>query len=149
MKKFIFSSILLLSLLNANSQQLPLSQEIAATIMNNWKDSFSLDNKPAKWTYDMGVVLQGIEGVWLATGEGRYFNYIQQQVDYFVKEDGSIKTYKSTDFNLDNINNGKLLLILYQVTQKEKYLKAAQILFQQFLLRLQKTDQHKISEFHF
>ena len=131
MMKLIFSSIFLLSLLNAKSQQLPLSQEMAANIMNNWKDSFSLDNKPAKWTYDMGVFLQGIEGVWLATGDARYFNYIQQQVDYFVKEDGSIKTYKSTDFNLDNINNGKLLLMLYQVTQKEKYLKAAQILYQQ------------------
>ncbi len=131
MNKFIFSSFLLLSLLNAKSQQMPLSQEMAATIMNNWKDSFSLDNKPAKWTYDMGVLLQGIEGVWLATGDARFFNYIQKQVDYFVKEDGSIKTYKSTDFNLDNINNGKLLLMLYQVTQKEKYLKAAQILYQQ------------------
>ena len=37
-------------------------QMMAETVMNTWKDSFSLDGKPAKWTYDMGVILKGFEG---------------------------------------------------------------------------------------
>ena len=113
----------------------PLSQRIAATIMNTWKDSFSIDGKPAKWTYDMGVALKGVEGVWLSTGRAEYYNYIQQQVDYYLREDGSIKTYKQEDFNLDNINNGKLLLMLYRVTLKEKYIKGAKTLRQQLQLQ--------------
>lgn len=113
------------------TQTKPLSQQIAATIMQKWKDSFSLDNKPAKWTYDMGVVLKGIEGVWLNTGDANYYNYIQSQIDYFISSDGTIKTYKLDDFNIDNINNGKLLLSVYRVTLKEKYLKAATLLKQQ------------------
>lgn len=109
------------------------SEKIAATIMHIWKDSFSLDGKPAKWTYDMGVILKGMEGLWLNTGDPKYFNYIQKQMDFFVKDDGSIKTYKPDEYNIDHINNGKLLLTLYRVTLKDKYLKAAKLLRQQLL----------------
>jgi unsaturated rhamnogalacturonyl hydrolase len=116
---------------SAIAQQTPLSQQVAATVMNTWKDSFALDGKPAKWTYDMGVILKGFEGVWQNTGDAKYFNYIQKQMDFFVSNDGSIKTYKQDEYNIDNINNGKLLLLLYRVTQKEKYLKAAQLLREQ------------------
>jgi unsaturated rhamnogalacturonyl hydrolase len=104
---------------------------MAETVMNTWKDSFALDGKPAKWTYDMGVILKGFEGLWLNTGDVKYFNYIQQQMDFFVKENGTIKTYKPDEYNIDHINNGKLLLTLYRVTLKEKYLKAAKLLREQ------------------
>lgn len=107
------------------------NREIASTIMNTWKDSFALDGKPAKWTYDMGVILKGFEGLWMSTGDVKYFNYIQKQIDFFVNDDGSVKTYKPDEFNIDHINNGKLLLLLYRVTQKQKYLKAAQSLREQ------------------
>ncbi|MEO6611921.1 MAG: glycoside hydrolase family 88 protein [Chitinophagaceae bacterium] len=104
---------------------------MAETVMKTWKDSFSLDGKPAKWTYDMGVILKGFEGLWLNTGNVTYFNYIQQQMDVFVQNDGTIRTYKQDEFNIDNVNNGKLLLLLYRVTLKEKYLKAATLLREQ------------------
>src|SRR5678815_796558 len=71
-----------------------LSQQMAATTMNTWKDSFSFDNKPVKWTYDQGVILKGIEGAWNNTGDGKYFKYIQQSMDFFVDKDGHVKTYK-------------------------------------------------------
>ncbi|MEO7925073.1 MAG: glycoside hydrolase family 88 protein [Chitinophagaceae bacterium] len=119
--------------LAANAQQKPLSEQMAGTVMNTWKDSFSLDGKSAKWAYDMGVILKGFEGIWLNTGDVTYYNYIQQQMDFFVKDDGSIKTYKPDEYNIDHINNGKLLLLLYRVTLKEKYLKAAKLLRQQLL----------------
>ncbi|MEP6700106.1 MAG: glycoside hydrolase family 88 protein, partial [Bacteroidota bacterium] len=51
--------------------------------------------------------------------------------DFFVSEDGTIKTYKQDEYNIDNVNNGKLLLLLYRVTLKEKYLKAANLLREQ------------------
>lgn len=104
---------------------------LAETVMNTWKDSFALDGKPAKWTYDMGVILKGFEGLWLNTGDVKYYNYIQQQMDVFVQNDGSIKTYKPDEYNIDHVNNGKLLLLLYRVTLKDKYLKAANLLREQ------------------
>src|SRR6476620_1220056 len=103
----------------------PWSQQLTATAMTLWKDSFSMRaGVPARWSYDQGVILKGIEGVWNATGDGEYFNYIQTSMDYFVSDDGTIKGYKAEDYNLDNVNNGKLILLLYRVTGKEKYKKA-------------------------
>jgi unsaturated rhamnogalacturonyl hydrolase len=76
----------------------------------------------------MGVVLKGFEGIWMNTGEISYFNSIQKKIDYFVKDDGSIKNYELDEYNLDHVNNGKLVLLLYRVLGKEKYKKAADLL---------------------
>lgn len=108
------------------------SQQLAATAMNIWKDSFSLrPGQPARWSYDQGVILKGIEGIWNATGDGDYFRYIQRQMDFYVQEDGSIKGYRPDEYNIDHINNGKLILLLYRVTGNDKYKKAAGLLRQQ------------------
>jgi unsaturated rhamnogalacturonyl hydrolase len=111
--------------------QTNLGAQMALTAMGMWKDSFSVDTKPAKWTYDEGVVLKGIEGIWNNTGDGKYFQYIQHAVDFYVDQGGNIKTYKQDEFNIDNINNGRLLLLLYKVTNDEKYWKAAKHLREQ------------------
>lgn len=117
--------------LQGKAQEKPLSEQMIATCMTIWKDSFSLGNKPARWSYDMGVILKGCERVWQNTGDVRYFNYIQHLMDFYVQEDGSIKDYKPDEYNIDHINNGKLVLLLYRVLGKEKYLKAAKMLREQ------------------
>ncbi len=104
-------------------------EKMSAVAMQLWPDSFSV--KPggkARWAYDQGVILKGIEGAWKLTGDATYINYIQHSMDYYIQEDGSILDYKGTDFNLDHLNNGKLLLTLFQITGKEKYKKAIQLL---------------------
>lgn len=128
MKKNITILLLLFSL-NGHAQ--PLSQQVAKTVMTIWKDSFSLDGKSAKWAYDMGVILKGFEGIWQNTGDVQYYNYLQKQMDFFVNDDGTIRTYRPDEYNIDHVNNGKLLLTLYRVTLKEKYLKAAKLLREQ------------------
>ncbi len=105
------------------------AQKLATTAMNVWPDSFSVKpGGPAKWSYDQGVILKGIEGIWNSTGDGKWFSYIQKAMDYFIREDGSIKGYKPDEYNIDHINNGKLVLLLYRVTGKDKYRKAADLL---------------------
>lgn len=117
------------------------SEKLAETAMSIWPDSFMMEgDKSPKWRYDQGVILKGIESIWKATGDGKWFNYIQQSMDFYVQNDGSIKGYKPGDYNIDNINNGKLLLLIYQVTGKEKYKKAAD------LLRNQLKTQPRTSE---
>src|SRR4051812_24801603 len=84
-------------------------EKMAKTMMTVWKDSTAsgdIDTKPLKWTYDQGVVLTGIEGLWYRTGDARYFTYIQHSMDVFVTKDGGINTYKLEDYNIDNINCG-------------------------------------------
>ena len=45
-----------------------------------------------------------------------------------VNEDGSIKTYKLKDYNLDRVNSGKFLFRIYDKTQNPKYKKALDLL---------------------
>jgi len=105
---------------------------MAATAMTQWQNSWSTDPaRPERWSYEQGVLLKGIESVWLNTGDGKYFNFIQRSIDRFVNDDGTIKTYRLDEYNIDNINEGKLLLTLYRVTEKEKYKKAADLLREQ------------------
>lgn len=116
---------LALPAIESKAQQKPLSAQMAQTAMNIWPDSFSA--KPgnrARWSYDQGVILKGVEAVWNATGDGKWFTYIQHSMDYYVREDGSIYDYRPDEYNIDHVNNGKLLLLLYRVTGKEKYKKA-------------------------
>lgn len=125
----IFAIICLFVVLSAPAQKAKWSEELAATVMKLWPDSFVLEgDKTAKWRYDQGVILKGMEGIWNATGDGSWFNYIQKSMDFYVGEDGSIKGYRPDEFNIDHINNGKLILLLYRVTGKEKYKKAADLL---------------------
>lgn len=109
----------------------PVSERMASTVMTVWKDSVSSDPSRERWGYEQGVLLKGVEAVWLNTGDGRYFNYIQRLTDKFIADDGTIKTYKQEDYNLDNVLSGRNLLTLYRVTGQEKYRKAAALLREQ------------------
>ncbi|MBC8082781.1 MAG: glycoside hydrolase family 88 protein [Hymenobacter sp.] len=92
--------------------------------------------KTARWDYEQGLMLKALERVWERTGDARYFIYLQKDVDQFVQKDGTIRTYKLEDYNLDNLTTGHALLLLSQVSlgspaAQEKYVKAAQLLRKQ------------------
>lgn len=128
----LFVSLLTAQVTLIHAQPKSLSERLADTAMARWKDSWELDRtKSEKWSYDQGVLMKGIEGVWYNSAEGDYFRFIQRSIDRFVNEDGSIKTYKLDEYNIDNVLNGRVLLMLYKVTEKDKYRKAAELLRQQ------------------
>lgn len=135
MKKLLIISFLIATAFSAAAQ--PCSQQkwsvrMSQTAMNLWPDSFKMKPGIARWSYDQGVILKGIEGVWKLYGEGKYFNYIQHSMDFYVQEDGSIKDYKRDEFNIDHTNNGRVVMMLYNVTGKEKYKKAIDNIRSQF-----------------
>ena len=133
MLRVILISLMAVIGINSMQAQPPsASERMAATAMTQWQNSWSTDPaRPERWSYEQGVLLKGIESVWLNTGDGKYFNFIQRSIDRFVNDDGTIKTYRLDEYNIDNINEGKLLLTLYRVTEKEKYKKAADLLREQ------------------
>ena len=132
MNKFSIALLVLVLYIGANTygQEKRYSELMSETAVKLWTDSFNLGNPgtPVKWSYDLGVILKGIEAVWKSTGDVRWFEYVQRQMDYYVREDGTIKAYKRADYNIDFVNNGKLLLLLYQVTGDTKYYKASALL---------------------
>jgi len=121
-----------------SSEVTTMSEKLAATAIRIWPDSFAVKPAPsarARWSYDQGVILKGIEELWYATGDPQYFQYIQHSMDYYVKDDGTVYDYKPDEFNIDHLNNGKVLLTLYQVTGKEKYKKALDQMYKQWQLQ--------------
>lgn len=108
-------------------QSLTLAERMAKTSMSLWAVT-----GPAKdrFQYELGVFLRGIELVWEATDDKKYFEYIKFKVDRFVANNGTIN-YNFTEFTLDNILTGRLVLSLYERTKDNKYKKAAQILREQ------------------
>src|SRR5678809_683327 len=111
--------IIALCCITATSKAQPnisYAQEMARTVMTLWKDSLA-----HIWTYDQGVVYGGFEALWRNTGNADYFNYIKKNIDYYVTDDGNIKTYDKDSYNLDMVKNGNALLLLYNVTEEEKY----------------------------
>jgi unsaturated rhamnogalacturonyl hydrolase len=128
--KILFPCIIVFCALNLQGQR--WSEKMANTVMTIWKDSLDIvPGEPVKWRYDQGVILKGIEGLWLRTGDKKYFDYIQRCMDFFVGSDGTIRTYKQADYNLDNVLPGRNLLTLFNVTGKQQYYKAALSLRQQ------------------
>ena len=85
MKKtlLIFLSVVVTTF-SASAQATSYAADMAKTVMTIWKDSLSSGGRPARWTYDQAVFLKGIEGLWKATGDPKYFNYIQKSMDFFV-----------------------------------------------------------------
>lgn len=80
------------------------------------------------WAYEFGLTLDGIAEVWKQTGERKYFDYVKECMDTFVNEDGTIRGYSVDEYNIDHLNNGKILLTIYQETHEEKYKKALALL---------------------
>jgi unsaturated rhamnogalacturonyl hydrolase len=73
-------------------------------------------------------VLKGIEQVWLRTGDQSCFDTIKHNIDAYVEADGSIRTYRIDEYNVDQINTGKLLFGLWRETGDPRYQKAAALL---------------------
>lgn len=125
MKKLIIIGLVCVGL--KTSAHADYSAKLAKTAMTLWADTSAISSNhlPQKWSYDMGVVLKGIEGLWLKTADKQYFDYMQKCIDFFVDDKGVIRTYKKEDYNIDNVLCGRILLTLFKVTGKDKYYKAA------------------------
>jgi unsaturated rhamnogalacturonyl hydrolase len=93
-----------------------------------------------RWHYEPGVALLGIKQVWLKTNEQKYVDFIKRNVDEFVGSKGDVRTYRLEEYNLDQINEGKLLFLLYTATGDERYKQAA------YLLRKQLQTHPRTSE---
>ena len=114
-------------------EYLSWSTRMADSELARHRDSliYGGSNPDAKWTYTTGLFLKALSDLDAATGKAKYEAYIKKVIDSFVAEDGSIKTYKISDFNLDKINSGRILLTLYAQSGEEKYRKAADLLYEQ------------------
>lgn len=84
-----------------------------------------------KWNYTQG--LMGLAFIRLSevTGNEKYFNYAKGFADSLVDENGNIYKYKKENYNLDQINPGKMFFPLFARTKDPRYEKVIQTLKEQ------------------
>lgn len=83
------------------------------------------------WNYIDGCMILAMIETWKITGEKKYLDFAEAYIDHRVQEDGTIKGYNPEDYNIDNVNAGKTLFLLYDITGKEKYRKAIDVIYGQ------------------
>jgi unsaturated rhamnogalacturonyl hydrolase len=136
MRSWLFSLFIMLTCLSPqqlDSQKSTFSQKIVDSFIRNNPDTIRYAGVPrsARWDYERGVVLQGVYQVYLSTGNAAYLQYLKKQLDIYIQDDGSIRTYDYSSFNIDNIATGRQLLALFKATGEKKYKVAADTLRKQ------------------
>ena len=87
--------------------------------------------KAPGWNYIDGCMMTSLYSIYKITGNKKYLEFIDKFVDYYVFEDGSIRGYELDTYNVDNLNEGRVLFDLYRETGKAKYKKAIDLLYSQ------------------
>ena len=77
--------------------------------------------KAPHWNYIDGCMVMAFMEIAEITGNRKFSDFVERFVDYYVFEDGSIRGYDKEKYNLDDVNEGRVLFPLYKKTGKEKY----------------------------
>jgi unsaturated rhamnogalacturonyl hydrolase len=116
----------------AEAQHQSPGQKMGDSVVRHWVAGIpSANATDGKWTYEEGVLLDGIAAEWRTTANGDYFHYLKTSIDRYVSPDGTIVGYKPETHTLDDIEMGRATLLLYRVTQDARYAKAARFLAEQ------------------
>lgn len=96
-----------------------------------WNIESIRKGKPPHWNYIDGCMITALLCASEITGEAKYADFAEKFIDFYVAEDGTIRGYELEKYNLDDINEGRVLFDLYKSTGKEKYKKAIFLLHEQ------------------
>jgi len=96
-----------------------------------WNMERVRQGKPAHWNYIDGCMLNALLTLSDITGDGAYASFVERFVDAFIGPDGTVRTYAPEKYNLDDINEGRVLFPLWHRTKREKFRLAAEKLHQQ------------------
>ncbi|MBQ9356525.1 MAG: glycoside hydrolase family 88 protein, partial [Prevotella sp.] len=100
--------------------------------MRRVPQSYLLDfsNRP-KWSYVMGIELEGMLDTYLRYGGQSIMDYCQMYTDTMINAAGEIRGFNLLDYNLDNIRTGHFVTRMYQQRPEPKNLLAMQTLMRQ------------------
>lgn len=114
------------------AQEKKMYVRMADSEMIRFPEAWQIDwAKRPVFGYCQGVVTLSMLKVWKATGDEKYYDYVEKYADMMVQEDGSILNYDYVNGkrNIDMINTGKILFDVYDKTKNPKYKKAMDLLY--------------------
>ena len=108
------------------------SEWLTYSEMKRVPKSYLLDfsTKP-KWSYVMGIELEGMLDTYLTYGGEDIRKYCQEYTDTMINAKGDIRGYNILDYNLDNIRTGHFVTRMYNLYPEEKNLIAIQTMMKQ------------------
>ena len=108
------------------------SEWLTYSEMKRVPESYMLDfaTKP-KWSYVMGIELEGMLDTYLKYGGEDIRKYCQMYTDKMISDKGDITGFNILDYNLDNIRTGHFVTRMYQQWPEKKNLQAMMLLMKQ------------------
>lgn len=68
----------------------------------------------ASWNYIDGCMMTSFYKLYNLTEEAKYWDFVNAYMDYLVKTDGNMRGYSTSEYNLDNINEGRVLFTMLE-----------------------------------
>lgn len=96
----------------------------------------TLDGIPlgkVKWNYTTGLELLAVMDAGRAYDRPDFYDYALRYYDTIVRPDGSVITYKKSNYNLDHICPGRPLFRIAERTEEARYVQVLDTLFAQLL----------------
>jgi len=110
------------------------SERLARSEMQRAGDRYFFGgaNPRARWDYTTSLLGLSLVHLGKETGNKSYIEYGAKTAESFIAEDGTIRTYKMEDYNIDMIPPGKVMLLRWEDgVRDEKYRKAIETLLEQ------------------
>jgi len=123
----------------AAAEKHPSTNPVVERVLTQWPEGRVTTVKhPGEWSYEEGVLLDGMIAEWRATGDGRLFEYVHAAVDRSVDKNGVIhmddgKPFPVDGHSMDDIEMGRSVMVMYRVLQQPKYYIAAKFLHDQMM----------------
>ena len=119
-----------LALLKAPYQH--YSEWMTYSEMQRTPKSYLLDfSQKPKWSYVMGIELEGMLDTYLKYGGEDIRKYCQEYTDTMINAKGNIRNYDILDYNLDNVRTGHFVTRMYQQWPEAKNLIAMKTMMKQ------------------
>lgn len=94
-----------------------------------WNQEQVRNHSAKRWNYIDGCMLLAFLSLYQATEDRKYLDFDDRFLSEFINDDGEIATYEPEAYSLDNINEAKPLIPLFELTGKKKYRKAADFVY--------------------
>ncbi|NLP10538.1 glycoside hydrolase family 88 protein [bacterium] len=133
-------------LTSASLRQKPKAESwahiVARSIIQTYPNPADLDVYGKGWTYTNGFFLHGLYRLQQKEPNQEYLRYIQKWLDRYIDHDGRLisSEYKMDEYKLDDVEAGKIALLMYQRTGDTRYRRACEQLVEQLQKQPRTTE---------